>query len=117
MKPASHTIKESSLDKAAYAAQSARDRIEKSNVFYKIFGNYEFNRYGIIAMLLLWNVCLGGVAVQVGAMNSIPQLILLVFPTMGLLTWILAVQPMKTILQIAAVATVLDIAVIIYNLI
>ncbi|MCG8575098.1 MAG: hypothetical protein MI810_09465 [Flavobacteriales bacterium] len=87
-----------------------------SRLSAKWVGNIEQQRYGIISVLLLWNVCLGGIAVGVGALSSPVQIGFLIFPTMGLLAWILAVQPMKTILSIASVATIIDIVLIVYNL-
>ncbi len=107
----------SSVDKAVFTAQSVRDNLKSRDIFRVIFGDYEFNRYFIISILLVWNVCLAGIGVYMGAMSSPGELMLLVFPTMTLLAWILAVQPMKTILKISLFATCADLAVIVFHLI
>ena len=44
-------------------------KLAKPDAFLtKIFGEYEFYRYGIISVLLSFVVCLGGLAVAMGAM-------------------------------------------------
>ena len=73
----------------------------------------EFNRYGIYAVLLLFNMCLGGIAVGLGAMDSVVQLSILVVSAMTLLTFILAVQPMKVILSLAVIQAVLALGIIV----
>ena len=95
----------------AGAAQAAQG-VAKSDIFYKLIGDYEFKRYGIVPIILLWNVCLGGIGVAVGALESAPMLVALGFPTMALLVLILAVQPMKLTLRVALFATILDLVVI-----
>lgn len=108
-----------SFNKSASASITKTDYLvkeEKAGIFTRLFGDIEFNRYGLISIILIFNMTLGGVAVGLGAMTSVWQLTLLVIPTMALLTWILAVQPMKTILSIATVAAIIDIAIILYNI-
>lgn len=83
-------------------------------VWYKLLGNANFNRYGIISIVLLLVGCLGGVAVGMGAINSYAQLIPIVIFTMASLTTILAVSPMKYILSLSSLAVLLDAAIIIY---
>ncbi|MBK7129308.1 MAG: hypothetical protein IPM74_07655 [Crocinitomicaceae bacterium] len=83
----------------------------------KLFYDYELNRFGIISMLILVFGTLGGVAVGVGALDSIMQLILVVLPTMCALAMILAVSPMRAIVYSSFAAILVDIFVIAYNLI
>lgn len=118
MEPTS--IKGSSIDKAAMAAHAAKDKaqdkIKQADFFTKIFGDYEFNRYFIISILLIIMPSLGGIAVSTGALLSVPQLSLLMFPMATLLALILAVQPMKLILRVTVLALIIDISVILFNI-
>ena len=82
------------------------------NIFY----DHDMNRYGIISMLLLIVGCLGGMAVGLGGMQSVIQLIFLVIPTMTALAMILAVAPMKYIVYSSMVAVALDLIILAINL-
>ncbi|MEX1003093.1 MAG: hypothetical protein WDZ35_13325 [Crocinitomicaceae bacterium] len=81
-----------------------------------IFEDYEFNRYGIYAVLLLVVGCMAGIAVGVGAMSSSLQISLLVIPTMASLVMILAVAPMRPLIWVSLFAILVDIIMIVYNL-
>jgi hypothetical protein len=83
----------------------------------KIFGDAEFNRYSIISMTIIVIGCLGGITVGMGAVNSIFQIIMVVFPTMMGLALILGMAPMKYILNVCALAIIIDILLLIYNLV
>ena len=83
----------------------------------KLIADAEFNRFSIISAILIFVGCLGGISVGVGGLESTVQLILAVVPTMAALSFILAVQPMKLILISAAVATIIDVVLIIINLV
>lgn len=82
----------------------------------KFINDSESNRFGYISIILLVVGCLGGVAVSLGAMQSIVALSLIVFPTMGTLTALLAVAPFKWIYSLGAISCILDLAVIFYYL-
>lgn len=83
----------------------------------QIFGsNTEFHRYGLISAVVLIVGCMGGLAVGLGAVEHVLTLTLVVLPTMATLSFILAVSPMKYILTIGTIATVIDTALIIYYL-
>ena len=75
----------------------------------------EFNRFGIIPILLLVVSCLGGIAVYSGALLSTWQLIATVVPTMATLTFILAVAPMKLILNTGALASLISVILMTIN--
>lgn len=81
----------------------------------KIFYDHDMNRYGIISMLLLVVGCLGGIAVGLGGINSVIQLIFLVVPTMAALSMILAVAPMKYIVYTSLIAVCIDIVILLIN--
>lgn len=87
-------------------------------IWNKVIGDgVEINRYGVISALLIIVGCLGGVAVGLGAIHSYLQLTLIVAVTMASLSTILAVSPMKLIMNLAVVAIVVDLGIIIFNLI
>ena len=79
-----------------------------------LFENAEFNRFGIIAVVLLVVGCLGGVAVGLGAVENVITLSMVVIPTMATLSLLLAVAPVKQILAAATIATIIDILFILY---
>jgi hypothetical protein len=81
-----------------------------------IMAEAEFNRFGYISVILLLVGCLGGITVGLGAVQEVWSLTLVVVPTMLTLSLLLAVAPMKYIINAAAVATVLDIIMISFYL-
>jgi hypothetical protein len=76
----------------------------------------EFNRFGLISMILLIIGCLGGIAVGLGAIKYTFALIMIVIPTMTTLSLLLAVSPMKWIINSAAVCVLIDVVFITYFL-
>ena len=76
--------------------------------------NLEFNRFGIISMVLLIVGCLGGLTVGFGAVNEVWSLTLIVIPTMVTLSLLLAVSPMKYIMTAAVAAIVIDLLMLTY---
>lgn len=76
----------------------------------------EFNRFGIISMLILIIGCIGGIAVGLGAINYTSTLIMVVVPTMTTLSLLLAVAPMKWIYYSAGVSLIIDVILIVYFL-
>lgn len=80
----------------------------------KIYQDLEFNRYGVIAMLVLIIGCLGGITVAAGAIQNTFTLSLVVFPTMAILSMLLAVAPMKYIFWTALISCIIDILLIIF---
>lgn len=96
-------------------AHSENENLSGSGLLNKIFYDQNTNRYGIISILLLFVGCGGGIAVGLGALDSVIQLILLVVPTMIALSMILAVAPMKAIIYTSVIAFTIYILVIVYN--
>ena len=76
----------------------------------------EFNRFGIISLIILIVGCFGGVAVGLGAIKYISTLILVIVPTMATLSLLLAVAPMKWITRGAVVCVSIDVILILYFL-
>ena len=74
----------------------------------------EFNRFGLISLIILIVGCFGGVAVGLGAIKYISTLILVIVPTMATLSLLLAVAPMKWIMRGAAVCVSIDVMLILY---
>lgn len=69
-------------------------------------------RFGVIAITLLIIGCLGGVTMNYGAALHMWSLIAVVIPTMTTLSLLLAVAPMKWIMNAFIVTVLVDIAVI-----
>lgn len=90
----------------------------KTSVWDRLFNNeLEHYRFGIISAVLVIVGCMGGLTVGMGAISSAFQLALIVFPTMLTLSLLLAVAPVKYILNAATLSTVINIALMIYNLV
>lgn len=78
--------------------------------------NAEFNRFGYISVILLVVGCLGGITVGLGAVEQVWALAMVVIPTMLTLSLLLAVSPMKYIINAALVAVAVDVIMISYYL-
>lgn len=89
------TVNKSAATQKSKVAIS-KEKTENGLTF--LFGDYEFNRFGISAIMLLVMVCAAGVAVGLGAMSSTFEIALLVFPTVITLSFIIGVAPMKLII-------------------
>jgi hypothetical protein len=79
-----------------------------------VINESEFNRFGLISIILLVVGCIGGVAVGLGAIKYTGTLILCVVPTMTTLSLLLAVTPMKWIWRSAILSVAIDFILIIY---
>lgn len=79
-------------------------------------GELEHNRFAIISMVLLIVGCTGGIVMWSGGVESVLQMAVTVIPTMIVLSMLLAVQPMRHILNLTVVALIIDITLIVYNL-
>jgi hypothetical protein len=91
--------------------------VDQNSFWHKMMPDLEVNRYGVISMVLLVVGCLGGLAVGLGAIDHTWQLIAVVIPTMLTLSLLLAVAPMKQIMNAMALALVIDLSIIILNFI
>ena len=80
----------------------------------KQVSNLEFNRYGIISMVLLVVGILGGIAAGFALTSNTVLLGLIAFSAMLALSMVLAVAPMRAIVGTAAVAIVIDLIAILY---
>lgn len=74
----------------------------------------EFNRFGIICVVLTIVGCLGGIAVGLGAIENYLTLTLVVVPTMATLSLLIAVAPMRSILIAGGISFIIDIMMILY---
>lgn len=79
-------------------------------------GELEENRFAIISMVLLFVGCLGGLTVGYGAIHHTWQLIVVVIPTMITLSLLLAVAPLKQILNMAVISIVINTLILLINL-
>ena len=78
--------------------------------------NAEFNRFGLITVILTLVGCLGGLTVGLGAIESTVALIVVIIPTMITLSFLLAVSPMKWIFSAAAISLSIDLILMTYYL-
>jgi hypothetical protein len=81
----------------------------------KIIPDMETNRFGTISIIILLTGCLGAIAVSQGAGQSWIQLTILVVPVMTTLVLLLALMPMKLILNATLVTLIIEAIVLIYN--
>ncbi len=70
------------------------------------------NRFGVIAVTLLIIGCLGGITMSFGAALHTWSLIAVVVPTMTTLSLLLAVAPMRWILNTLIVTLIVDTVVL-----
>lgn len=71
-------------------------------------------RFGVIAITLLIIGCLGGVTMNYGAALHTWSLVIVVIPTMTTLSLLLAVSPMRWILNAFIVTVITDLLVILF---
>ena len=79
-----------------------------------IYKGTEFNRFGIISLIILMIGCLGGIAVGLGAIESVFSLTLILIPTMITLSLLLSVSQMKWIINSASICVIIDLIMIIF---
>lgn len=87
-------------------------KAQANTKFEKLISDSEFNRFGLICVILTIVGCLGGVAVGLGAINHTLTLTMVVVPTMLTLSLLIAVAPMKWILGVASTAVLIDVSLI-----
>jgi hypothetical protein len=88
-----------------------------ASVWKKLLGeNLEENRLGIISIVLLVVGCLGGITVGLGAIHHTYQLFLVVLPSMLTLSFLIALAPLKQILNLAVITIIIDLILLIINL-
>lgn len=97
---------------AAIANSDTQSAQKKSlNNFWK---DAEFNRFGIIPVLLLLVACIGGFAASYGAGVSAFRLGMVAFPSIIALALMLAVAPMRLIFWSTATAIILDLFILVF---
>ena len=89
-------------------------QVQYTGPFAKVLSDSEFNRFGVICVVLTIVGCLGGAAVGLGAIGSTLALVTIIVPTMITLSFLLAVSPMKWILTAASISVAIDILMIAY---
>ncbi len=88
--------------------------IKNMSVLERIFANAEFNRFGIICVVLTIVGCLGGIVVGLGAIQDTFALVSVVIPTMITLSMLIAVAPMKYLLISATANIAIDLILLVY---
>jgi len=89
-------------------------KVQAKNKLDRLISDSEFNRFGLICVILTVVGCLGGIAVGLGAINNVMTLSAVIIPTMATLSLLLAVSPMRWIMAAALVAVSLDLILILY---
>jgi hypothetical protein len=89
-------------------------KVQAKNKLDRLISDSEFNRFGLICVILTVVGCLGGIAVGLGAINNVVLLSAVIIPTMATLSLLLAVSPMRWIMAAALVAVSLDLILILY---
>ena len=96
----------------ANVSVNAETTIINSNTeFWK---NAEFNRFGIIPLLLVIIGCIGGIAVAFGAQGDAILIGAVAFPTMIALSLILAVAPMRAIFIACTITIIIDLLIFVF---
>lgn len=83
----------------------------------KLIPDMETNRFGTVSIVILIIGGIGGITVSLGAYDSWIQLSILIVPIMTTLVLLLAVMPMRWILNAMAITVLIDVAVLLYNFI
>ena len=81
----------------------------KNSLSAKILDYASFNKFGVMAMMLIFIGCLGGATVGLVGFNNDFALISIIIPTMTTLALILSVQPIKTILIAGLITTIINV--------
>lgn len=89
--------------------------VDQNSFWHKMMPDLEVNRYGVISIVLLIVGCMGGLTVGLGAIDHTWQLIAVVIPTMLTLSLLLAVAPMKQIMNSMLIAVVIDVLIMFLN--
>jgi len=108
---------ETTMKSNAVNLSRAKDHVKtqtQSQTQSKFWEMAEFNRFGIISMILLFVGCIGGFAASFGAETDVIKLGAVVFPTIFTLAFILSVSPMKLIIYSAAFALIVDLCILIF---
>ncbi len=92
--------------------------VNTNSTFWDRFfeGGAEYNRFAIISAVLLVVGCLGGLTVGYGAIHHLYQLFLIIIPTMTTLSLLLAMAPVKYVLNMAVFTIVIDIIFLVVNI-
>jgi hypothetical protein len=88
----------------------------KTGFWDKIVPEMELNRFGTVSIIIILIGTLSAIAVSQGAGTSWIQLSILVIPLMITLVLLLAVMPMRLILNATLVTLIIDVLVLLYNL-
>jgi hypothetical protein len=91
--------------------------VKKRGGLESLFSKAEFNRFGIICVVLTIVGCLGGIVVGLGAINDTFALVSVVLPTMVTLSLLIAVAPMNYLLYSATLSILIDLILLVYYLV
>lgn len=89
-------------------------KAHSENKVEQFISNSEFNRFGLICLILTIIGCLGGIAIGMGAIQNTFAMIIVTIPTMATLSLLLSVSPMRWIYTAAIIGFIIDVLVIAY---
>lgn len=92
--------------------ESTRTQTTTSNGMTAFWEMLEFNRFGIISMLVVILGCVGGMAASFGAGDDALKLGMIAYPTIISLALILAVAKMRIIVYLSIIAIIMDMIVL-----
>lgn len=98
------------ISKAQATLTKENEAVDQLN--HALDNSAEEARFGIIPLLITIVACAGGFAAAFGAHYEPIRLSMVVFPTMAVLTLILAVAPMRAILYASVIAVIMDVLVL-----
>lgn len=78
-------------------------------VISRIMKYAEFNKFGVMSMMLLFMGCLSGITVGLVGFSNDIALISIIIPTMTTLAFILSLQPIKNVLIAGLITAIIDI--------
>jgi hypothetical protein len=93
-----------------------KTKVKNMTVLERLFANAEFNRFGIICVVLTIVGCLGGIVIGLGAIEHTFALVSVVIPTMITLSLLIAVAPMNYLLLSASVCILIDLGLMVFYL-
>lgn len=100
--------------KSKHTHNSSSAEKTTSNKVMAFWEILEFNRFGIISMLVVILGCVGGMAASFGAGDDALKLAIIAYPTIISLSLILAGAKMRAIIYVSVIAVILDLIVLVF---
>lgn len=102
------------VNQANTASTQVKTNTVKTRSTSEFWKYAEFNRFGIICVLLIVVACLGGLAAATAIQRSTSELVLVAIPVMTVEALILSVMPMRYIFIASIVSVVISSLIMIF---